>query len=161
MKRSFSALMGCFLTVAVAHAQADHKLDAQTLSNDSIILHQVIYPAIQQPQEPDWKVLRTTIVTRYNDSYADRNVTKAKIYYFYGKDWVQFCSALVQYTQAYEFKDDLALMNKNAKMVLGHSQNPADWKAAQGWVKYASEKAPSNEGYKATYDALTEKIGGK
>jgi hypothetical protein len=161
MKRPFFALLGCLLTFAAAHAQADHKLDPQTLQNDSVILQQVIMPALHQPQEPDWKVLRTTIVTRYNDSYGDRNVTKAKIYYFYGKDWAQFSTAIVQYTQAYECKDDLTLMNGNAKMILAHSQNPAEWKAAQGWVRYATEKAPSNEKFKATYDALTEKLQGK
>lgn len=161
MQSSFSALLGCLLACAVAHAQADHKLNPQTLQNDSTILEQVIYPAIQQPQEPDWQVLRTTIVTRYNDSYADRNVTKAKIFYFYGKDWAQFSTALVKYTQNYEYKDDLVLMNKNAKMVLNHSQNPADWKAAQGWAKYACEKETGNAAYKATYDALTAKINGQ
>jgi len=39
-------------------------------------------------------------------------------------------------------------MNKNARMVLDHSENPADWKAAQAWVKYASDKNPSNEEFK-------------
>ncbi len=150
-----------FLLITMAcHAQADHKLDTQTLQTDSAILKEIILPAIRQHQEPDWKVLRTTIVTRYNDSYGDRNVIKAKIYYFYGKDWAQFSTAIVQYTRAYECKDDLALMNGNAKMILAHSQNPAEWKAAQVWVKYAMDKAPSEEKYKTTYDALAEKIKG-
>ena len=165
MKALSFVFLGCFFAFSVATAQADHPLDAKTLQNDSIILQSILKPAIQTAgqhgQEPDWKILRTTIVTRYDDSYGDRNVTKAKIYYFYGNDWVQFSTAIVQYTQNYECKDSLSLMNKNAKMILQHSDNPAEWKAAQSWVKYASDRNPSNEAYKATYDALTAKISGQ
>jgi len=117
--------------------------------------------ADHQTLQPDWKVLRTTIVTQYGDAYADRTITKAKIFYYYSKDWPQFSSALVQYTNNYEYRDSLPLMNMNAKMVLDHSNNPGDLKAAQAWIKYASDKNPSNEEYKATYDALSAKIAGR
>jgi len=161
MKKFFPVLLGSLLIVAVAHAQADHKLDDQTLANDKTIMHEIIQPALQQHQEPDWAVLRTTITTRFDAGYADRNVTKAKIYCCYGKDWARFSSALVQYTKNYEWKDSLSLMNKNAKMILDNSNNPEDWKAAQSWAKYAVDKNPSNDTYRATYDALTAKINGK
>ena len=163
MKKFLSALLGCFLAVTLAHAQADHKLDSQTVANDKIIMHEILKPALQsaQGQEPDWKILRTTITTRFDASYADRNITKARIFYFYGKDWAQFSTALVQYTQNYEWRDSLSLMDKNAKMILDHSTNPSDWKSAQSWAKHATDKAPSNDDYKATYDALTTKINGK
>lgn len=164
MKKITSVLLGCFLAFTVAHAQADHKLDSQTVAGDKVIMHEILGPALksarEQDQTPDWKVLSTTITTRFDASYADRNITKAKIYYFYGHDWAQFSTALVQYTQQYEWRDSLALMDKNARMVLDHSQNPADWKAAQSWAKYASDKNPSNDTYRATYDALTAKIAG-
>lgn len=52
-------------------------------------------------------------------------------------------------------------MNLNAKMVLDHSDNPADLKAALSWAKYASDKNPSNEEYKGTYDALSAKLNSK
>jgi hypothetical protein len=154
------------LTFALnAHAQADHKLDPQTLASDKTISHEIIQPALQtaraQNQEPDWKVLRTTIATRFDTSYANRNITKARIFFFYGRDWAQFSTALVAYTNQYEWRDSLSLMNTNAKMVLDHSQNPAEWKTAQSWAKYASEKNPSNDEYRATYDALTAKINGQ
>jgi hypothetical protein len=161
MKRFAFVFLGCFVAFSVATAQADHKLDDQTLQTDKTIMADIIRPALGAGQEPDWKILRTTIVAKYGDTYADRNVTKARIFYFYGKDWAQFSTALVQYTQNYEFRDSLSLMNKNAKMVLEHSDNPADWKAAQGWVKYAADKNPSNEEYKATLEALGAKIGGR
>ena len=165
MKKLFSALAGCLLVVAVAHAQADHKLDDQTVANDKVISKEIIHPALQnarsQNQEPDWKVLRTSITTRFDAASADRNITKAQIFFFYGRDWARFSTALVQYTQNYEWRDSLSLMNTNAKMVLDHSQNPAEWKSAQSWAKYASDKNPSNDTYRATYDALTEKIAGK
>ena len=162
MKNFFSALLGCFLAVSFANAQADHKLDPKTLDNDKIISTEIIHPALDnarsQHQEPDWTVLRTTITARFDASYADRNITKARIFYFYGRDWAQFSTALVQYTQTYEWRDSLTLMNKNAEMILKNSNNPADWKAAQSWVKYALNQSPSNSTYRATYDALTAKI---
>jgi hypothetical protein len=165
MKKFFFALLGCFLAATVTHAQADHKLDSQTVANDKIIMHEILSPALKtaraQNQEPDWNILRTTITTRFDASYADRNITKSKIFFFYNRDWAQFSTALVNYTQRYEWKDSLSLMNMNAKMVLDHSQNPADWKAAQSWAKYASDKNPSNDAYRATYDALTAKISGQ
>ena len=154
-------LLSGILIFATATAQVDHKLDDNTVQTDKTIANDLILPVLAKGGEPDWKVLRATIVAKYGDTYSDRNVTKARIYYFYDKDWAQFSTALVQYTQQYEYRDSLTLMNKNAKMVLNHSENPAEWKAAQAWVKYASDKNPSNEEYKATYDALSAKIGGQ
>jgi hypothetical protein len=162
MKKFLSALLGCFLAVTLVHAQADHKLDPQTIANDKVIKQEILNPALQtareQNREPDWNVLRNTITTRFDAISADRNVTKAKIFFFYGRDWAQFSTAIVQYTQQYEWRDSLSLMNTNAQMVLDHSQNPADWKAAQSWAKYAADKNPSNDTYRATYDALTAKL---
>jgi hypothetical protein len=162
----YQLLAIAFLTLTLgARAQADHKLDAQTIANDKVIGTEILKPALDnaraQNQEPDWNVLRTSITTRFDAGYADRNITKAKIFFFYGRDWAQFSTALVQYTQQYEWRDSLSLLNTNAKMVLEHSQNPAEWKTAQGWVKYASGRNPSNDEYKATYDALTAKINGQ
>jgi hypothetical protein len=165
MKTLFFVFLGCFFAFSAATAQADHRLDAKTVRNDSVILQSIIMPAIQtsgqQSQVPDWKALRATIVGRYDDSYGDRNVTKAKIYYFYATDWAQFSTAIVEYTQKYEFKDSLSLMNMNAKMILQHSESPAEWKAAQSWAKYASDRNPSNDDYKATYEALSTKLKGQ
>ena len=165
MKKFLSALLGCFLTVTLVHAQADHKLDAQVVANDKIISHEIVQPAIQnarsQNREPDWNILRTTITTRFDATYADRNITKARIFFYYGRDWAQFSTALVQYTQTYEWRDSLSLMDKNANMILDHSQNPSELKAAQSWAKYAADKNPSNDTYRATYDALTARIAGQ
>jgi hypothetical protein len=148
-----------------AHAQADHKLDTTTLRNDKTISHEIIHPILDnaraQNQEPDWNMLRTAITSRFDTSYANRDVTKAKIFFFYGRDWAQFSTALVQYTNTYEWRDSLSLMDANAKMILDHSTNPSDLKAAQSWAKYASGKNPSSDQYKATYDALTAKINGQ
>jgi hypothetical protein len=95
--------------------------------NDSIILADVILPLVGRATNaheiPDWQVLGQDISTKYGDNYVDRNVTKAKIYYYYGKDWRLFSQSLVHYTEAYEDKEDFKLMNKNAKMVLQYSQN--------------------------------------
>lgn len=165
MKKFFSAFLGTFLAVTLVHAQADHKLDDKAVANDKVIKDEILRPALQdaraEGKEPDWNVLRTTITTRFDGTYADRNIIKAKIFFFYSRDWAQFSTALVQYTQNYEWRDSLSLMDKNARMILDHSQNPAEWRAAQSWAKYASDKNPSNDTYRATYDELTEKINGK
>ena len=165
MKSLFFAFLGCFFAFSAATAQADHRLDDQTIQTDKTIRAQIIKPFIaaadQQGQAPDWKVLRTTIVAQYSDTYADRTITKARIIYYYGKDWPQFSSALVEYTAKYEYRDSLSLMNLNAKMVLDHSDNPAELKAALAWAKYASDKNPSNDEYKATCDALKAKLNGQ
>jgi hypothetical protein len=165
MKKLSVVFIGCFLAFFVATAQADHKLDDQTVQTDKTIRAQLIKPFIaavdQQNQPPDWKVLRTTIVTQYGDTYAYRTITKARLIYYYGKDWPQFSGAMVEYTEKYEYRDSLSLMNMNAKMVLDHSDNSADLKAALSWAKYASDKNPSNDEYKATYDALSAKISGQ
>lgn len=165
MKKFLSALLGCFLAITLVHAQADHKLDSQTVAKDEIIRQEVLRPTLktarEQNQDPDWNILHTTIASRFDASYADRNVTKAKIFYYYGRDWARFSTALVQYTQNYEWRDSLSLMNLNAKMILDNSNNPADWKAAQAWAKYASDKNPSNDTYRATYEALRAKVNGQ
>ena len=130
--------------------------------NDSVILADIILPMISKSSGtqdvPDWQALGADIRTRYGDSYVDRTVTKARIYYYFGKDWPLFSKALVHFTEAYEDKDNLQLMNKNAKMVLKYSQNPDEWKTATSWIKHAMEKDPDNGDYKDTYNALAAKI---
>lgn len=64
----------------------------------------------------------------------------------------------MHFTVDYENKEDLRLMNKNAKMILKYSKDPEDWKTALTWVKHAVDKEPANAAYKETFDALSEKI---
>jgi len=99
----------------------------------------------------------TTITTKYDGTYADRNVSRSKLFYYWAKDWALFSTALVHFTDVYENKEDLQLMNKNAQMVLEHSTNPVELKAATAWVKHAVDKDPSNTTYRETYTALVAK----
>jgi hypothetical protein len=144
------------------HAQSGNGTPAEMVArqhNDSIVLADMIMPFLSNgATTPDWVALGAAVKAKFGEGYVDRSVTKAKIYYYYGKDWPLFSSALVHYTEVYENKDDLPLMNKNAKMVLQNSQRVEEWKAAAGWVKHAMDKEPSDHGYKDTYDALTTKI---
>lgn len=156
MLRSFialSVLAGC-LNFSSVEAQSDiHR-------NDSMILSDMILPFLDKAPNgnPDWHLLEMEIKAKYGETYLDRNLTKAHIYYYFGKNWPVFSKALVHYTESYENKDDLRMMNKNAKMVLQYSQQPEEWKSALGWVKRAVDKEPDNAGYKETYDALSMKI---
>jgi hypothetical protein len=165
MKKRLLSVLVLVLMATLIYAQADHKIDPKTLETDKIIVREILNPALQsareQDHEPDWKALHTTITARYDANYADRNIVKAKIYFFYGRDWAQFSSAIVQYTQQYEWRDSLSLLDKNAKMILDHSDNSADLKAAQSWAKYAADKSPGNGAYHATYIALTSRLAGQ
>jgi len=141
-----------------ANSQDKHALD----SVDRVIINTLIKPAEVNAgaDGPQWTVIQTQIRASYTDVQTDRAVTKAQIYYYYGKDWPKFSTVLVHYTDAYENKEDLDLMNKNAKMILDHSTELKDWTAALGWVQHAVDKAPDNAGYKATYDGLKAKLAG-
>jgi hypothetical protein len=152
-------ILGLLTLTLSTHAQDKKALD----SVDKIIMQTIINPAEEgaASEGPNWVAIGQQVRASYTEAQTDRAVTKAKIYYYYGKDWAQFSTAIVHYTDTYESKDDLPLMNKNAKMILDHSLNPADWKAAQSWAKHAADKNPSNAAYRATYDALTAKINGQ
>lgn len=152
--RTLLAYSLCFLTLA-ATAQDKRTLD----STDKVILTNIIRPAEQAAggREPDWTALTEKIKDAYSPVQADRAVTKAQIYYYWNKDWPKFSKALVHFTDAYEDKEDGQLMNRNAKMILDHSADPADWKAAQAWIKHALDKEPTNATYQTTYDGLTAK----
>ncbi|HVV07244.1 MAG TPA: hypothetical protein VHC96_23615 [Puia sp.] len=166
MVKLLSIMLTLFTGASALYAQSTSSgtttTDTLQRHNDSVILSDVILPLVQNASKtretPDWPTLGQDIRTKYGDSYVDRTVTKAKIYYYYGKDWPLFSQALVHYTEAYEDKEDLKLMNKNAKMVLQYSQNTDELKAALVWIKHAVDKEPGNAAYKDTYDGLAMKI---
>jgi hypothetical protein len=132
-------------------------------SVDKVIISTIIKPAESAAgsEGPNWVTIGQQVRASYSDVQTDRAITKAKIYYYYGKDWAQFSTAIVHYTDVYENKDDGELMNKNAKMILDHSQDPKEWKAALAWIQHALDKAPDNNAYKATRDALNAKLVGQ
>jgi hypothetical protein len=150
---------GLIFSTLSTQAQDKKALD----SVDKVIINGIIKPAEQAAngQEPNWTAISQLVRASYTDVQTDRAITKSKIYYYYGKDWAQFSTAIVHYTDAYENKDDGELMNKNAKMILDHSQDPKECKAALAWIQRALDKAPDNSSYKATRDALNAKLVGQ
>jgi hypothetical protein len=151
--------VGLMILSLSTHAQDKKALD----SVDKMIIQQIIKPAEAKAggREPDWIGITQQIKASYSDTQTDRAITKAKIYYYYGKDWAQFSTAIVHYTNAYEDKDDAQLMNTNANYILQQSHNPAEWKAALGWIQHVLDKAPDNNTYKTTRDALQAKFNGQ
>jgi hypothetical protein len=141
-----------------ASAQDKHALD----SVDQAIIQNVITPAEQSAgdEEPNWTALKQKILVSYSAVQADRVISKAEIYFYWTKNWPKFSTALVHYTEAYEDKEDLELMNKNAKMVLQWSKEPKEWAIAQRWIQHAVDKEPGNADYKATAEGLKAKING-
>jgi hypothetical protein len=150
---------GLIFSTLSSRAQDKKALD----SVDKVIISTIIKPAESAAGSvgPNWVAIGQQVRVSYSDEQTDRAITKAKIYYYYGKDWAQFSSAIVHYTDTYENKDDGELMNKNAKMILDHSQDPKEWKVALGWIQRALDKAPDNSSYKATRDALNAKLVGQ
>ncbi len=155
----YKVLLSSLLLLSVTvHAQDKRSLD----SVDKVIIHTIIQPAEDQAatNEPAWGAISQQIRMVYSETQADRALTKAQIYYYYGRNWPRFSTALVHYTETYEDKYDFPLMNKNANFVLTYSANPREWRAAQVWVKAAVDKEPGNSTYKTTYDSLTARITG-
>jgi hypothetical protein len=158
--RSFIIISGLLLTLSLANAQT--KLTRENIQKDSLIKADIIDPAVGDTPggAPDWQALTSEITKKYDTVYADRTVTKAKIYFSYGKDWPAFTTAVVRYTDKYEPKDNLRLLNKNANFILQYSTDKKELEAAQGWSRHTVENDPANADYKKTYDALTAKING-
>jgi hypothetical protein len=159
------ALTVCSAIIAKAQtantAITEH--DPVVKSKDADIKANVIGPAEQDAngEAPDWKALMQTIMQKYDAVTADRTVTKAKIYFYYGKDWPTFCAGIVHYTDNWELANDFPLLNKNAKMILKNSTDAAQLKEAQHWAKMAMDGDAANADYKATYQSITDKLAGK
>lgn len=152
----------CFLlSMGFAHAQT--KLTKENIQKDSIIKVEIIDPAITDAQgdAPNWSSLTTEITQKYDAVYADRTVTKAQIYYDYGKDWPVFSTAIVRYTEKYEDHNNLKLLNYNAGFILKYSTDKKELETAMGWSKHTVEKEPGNADYEKTYDALKAKTESK
>lgn len=151
--------IACLLfTLNIVHAQS--KLTNEDAKKDSVIIADIIGPAVQEAQgeAPDWNALTTEIEKKYDVTFADRTITKSIIYFSWNKNWPVFTAAIVKYTEKYEDFDNLKLLNKNANFILTYSNDQKELQRAQGWSKHTVEKDPSNADYKKTYDELTKKL---
>jgi hypothetical protein len=136
--------------------------DPAVKAKDDAVKKDIVDPAVQAAsgEAPDWTALTQTITQKYDATTADRTITKAKIYFYYNKDWPGFCANIVNYTNKYELANDYKLLNTNAGMILKNSDDQAQLKEALRWSKAATAGDPNNAAYKTTYDALTAKIAG-
>jgi hypothetical protein len=129
---------------------------------DEKLKAELIDPAIAKANEagaaPDWTALTKTVAAKYDAVTAERNVTRAKLFFYYGKDWKAFASAIVVFTEKYEDNSNLPTMLTNANFVLEHSTDKAELAKALAWANMLVEKEPNNEDYKKTLEGLKEKI---
>jgi hypothetical protein len=159
-------LMAAAITT-VARAQTTNNAitehDPAVKAKDADIKNNIIDPAEQDAngEAPDWEKLKQAIAEKYDAVTADRTITKAKIYFYYGKDWPTFCAGIVHYTDNWELPNDYSLLNKNAKMILENSTDPAQLKEAQKWAKMAMDGDANNADYKTTYQQISDKLAGK
>lgn len=129
-------------------------------AKDIAIKKDIIEPAVQNAngEAPNWAALTKVITEKYEETTADRTITKAKIYFYYSKDWSAFCAGIVNYTNKYELANDYKLLNLNAGMILKISNEQMLLKEALRWAKAAADNEPGNIKYKETYDSLMAKI---
>jgi hypothetical protein len=155
---------GLLLMAGIAQAQTGNNKQ-ETRIQDSVLMKDVFEPlvvdAVNNDETPDWEVLKTKVSAGHDAAFTERFICKAKIFYFYGRDWSEFNAALIHYTETYEDKNDARLMNKNARMILDHSADRKQLEVALSWSKQAVVKEPANADYKKTQDALAEKLAAK
>jgi len=170
MNRSFLMTGFAALMIGATHAAAaqatDNKVtehDPAVNTKDSLVKVQIIDPAEQLAagKAPDWSALTQTIVQKYDSVTADRTITKAKIYYYYGKDWPQFTAGIVHYTNNYELATDYNVLNANANWILKFSKDPKELQEAQRWAEAAVKGNPAEAAYKSTLAAVQEKLKAK
>ncbi len=153
----------CCLLAGTALSQSNNAQNKKTLDSlDKIVIAEIITPAEaaakDNGQDPNWADLTKKITDKYSAVQADRVVTKAQIYLYYGRNWPLFSTAIVHYTEKFEDKDDLKLMNTNAKFILQRSNSAEELRIASGWIKHAVDKEPANTAYQETYNAIQEKL---
>jgi hypothetical protein len=164
MKNSILSMIAVLASILTANAQTNNKTltehDPAIQAKDAQVKSQIIDPAQQVAGEeaPDWAALTKTITAKFDATTADRTITKAKIYFYYNKDWPQFCAGIVNYTNHYELADDYHVLNLNAGMILKNSDDPKQFKEALRWAKAAADSDPANAPYKETYESLKAKV---
>lgn len=151
------------LSKAVAAAPKSAGADVMDIKQkDKAIADAMINPAVEaakaEDKIPDWKAIAELVTQKHDAVTADRTVTRAKLFFYYGKDWKAFASAIVNYTEKYEDTANLATINTNANFVLEHSADKEELAKALAWSKKLFEKEPDNADYKKTYEALKEKL---
>lgn len=131
-------------------------------ATDEKVKAELIDPVVNKAHEadttPDWAALTKTVTAKYDAVTADRNVTRAKLFFYYGKDWKAFASAIVNFTEKFEDKNDVQTIHTNAKFVLDHSESKAEVEKALAWSKSLVEKEPSNQEFKQTNEQLVAKL---
>lgn len=124
---------------------------------DRVVLREDIDPLLQQ-QPTDWVKISDVVTRKYDALTADRTVSKAKIFSSYGRDWTAFTAAIAYYTEKYEDKHNLRILDKNAHFILQYSQNKQELQSALSWSRIVLEKEPGNAGYQQTSTALQAKL---
>ena len=106
------------LNLAMVGVKAQEK---ELKIKDSTIIVDMINPvtsATPEGEDPAWDDVSKAVTAKYDAPSADRAVTKAKIYYYYGKNYPAFATAIVHFTVAYEDKENFKLMNKNGSSLV-------------------------------------------
>jgi hypothetical protein len=162
-------LLSIIMFVLFYHAYAqtnDIKVTEQdlgVLATDALIANKIIKPAEQNSngKVPDWDLLTAKVMVGYGNNAADRTITKAKMQYYYHKDWSLFCASVVHYTEFFVMNNDYSMLDAMAETILKNSDDPAQLKVAQRWAGLANAAEPQNKQYNKTFQAFYYKLGSK
>jgi thioredoxin-related protein len=140
----------------------------------SIIFNEEMLPllatAVKENRSPDWKKSTHAIQNKYERIYADYDIIKAKLrWYYYKKEWKNYAKYLVQQIEMEIAEKELppnqyamVYLNNNAFEVFKYSNNKKELEKALSWVNQA---LPINEkpiaSYEDTKANLLYKLGRK
>lgn len=136
---------------AFAQTRAEIRIDSLATAD---IINPAIQKASQAQAEPNWSLITKDVTTKFGAVTADRTVTRAQIFLYYGKNWPKFTAAITNYTEKFEDQKNPAVLDKNANFILQRSNNPDEVRTAMTWAKKAIALDSSNEAYANTLKAL-------
>jgi len=167
MKKIIIITLMLALSAGLVQAQTTNNAvtehDPSVKARDASVKTDIIDPAEQaiNGDAPDWAALTQTITKKYDATTADRTITKAKIYFYFNKDWSVFCQGIINYTNKYELANDYKLLDFNANYILKYSDDKKELETALAWSKHTLDKDPQNDAYKKTFAALNDKLATK
>jgi thioredoxin-related protein len=138
-------------------------------SIDKIISKEIVDPFINTAKknnsEPDWSKLSAIIRSKYNSSYAERNILSAKPGYYKSiKHWKEYAKYLVQYVNHYApLKPEAAFyLNNMAWAIFENTDNPNDLNKANKWMEVVMKSDSTSEffgGYMDTKANIMYRLG--
>lgn len=132
---------------------------------DDVITREEIDPLVfpggrSVTEEPDWAALTATIAEKYDPTYADRTVGRARVSWNWIKGrWPEFRKHLLAMATKYGIAATKVHVNNAAWDFFLHSTDPVELTAAATWMAGEVKRAPEDHTWIDTYANLLYKAG--